>query len=156
MSAQLDEGGGQALGRLIVAQGIELHLGTRARTILCDDSDAVTGLQLGNGREIAADMVVYAIGISARDELARDAGLTVGTRGGVTIGNDCRTSDANIWAIGEVASWNDRCVGLVAPANAMARSSPTDCSAAAPSSRPSTTPPSSSSPASTSPVSATP
>ncbi|TFD60584.1 nitrite reductase large subunit [Cryobacterium sp. Hh7] len=121
MSAQLDESGGQALGRLIVAQGIELHLGTRARTILTnDDNTAVTGLQLGNGHTIAADMVVYAIGISPRDELARDAGLAVGTRGGVTIGNDCRTSDANIWAIGEVASWNDRCVGLVAPANAMA------------------------------------
>ncbi len=120
MSAQLDEGGGQALGRLIVAQGIELHLGTRARTILCDDDNAVTGLQLGNGRDIAADMVVYAIGISPRDELARAAGLTVGARGGVTIGNDCRTSDPRIWAIGEVASWNDRCVGLVAPANAMA------------------------------------
>ncbi len=120
MSAQLDEGGGQALGRLIVAQGIELHLGTRARTILCDDDNAVTGLQLGNGRDIAADMVVYAIGISPRDELARAAGLTVGARGGITIGNDCRTSDPSIWAIGEVASWNDRCVGLVAPANAMA------------------------------------
>jgi len=121
MSAQLDEGGGQALGRLIVAQGIELHLGTRARTILTDDSNSrVTGLQLGNGREIGADMVVYAIGISPRDELAREAGLRCGTRGGVTIGNDCRTSDPNIWAIGEVASWNDRCVGLVAPANAMA------------------------------------
>ncbi|WP_104135450.1 nitrite reductase large subunit NirB [Cryobacterium sp. Y62] len=121
MSAQLDEGGGQALGRIIVSQGIELHLGTRARTILTnDDNTAVTGLQLGTGREIAADMVVYAIGISPRDELARNAGLSVGDRGGVTIGNDCRTSDANIWAIGEVASWNDRCVGLVAPANAMA------------------------------------
>ncbi|WP_105036914.1 nitrite reductase large subunit NirB [Cryobacterium aureum] len=121
MSAQLDEGGGQALGRLIVAQGIELHLGTRARTILTnDDNTAVTGLQLGNGRDIAADLVVYAIGISPRDKLARSAGLTVGTRGGVTIGNDCRTSDPRIWAIGEVASWNGRCVGLVAPANAMA------------------------------------
>ncbi|WP_104084427.1 nitrite reductase large subunit NirB [Cryobacterium sp. Y11] len=121
MSAQLDEGGGQALGRLIIAQGIELHLGTRACTILTTgDNSAVTGLQLCNGRQIDADLVVYAIGISPRDELARAAGLLMGTRGGVTIGNDCRTSDANIWAIGEVASWNERCVGLVAPANAMA------------------------------------
>ncbi|MDH6237504.1 nitrite reductase large subunit NirB [Cryobacterium sp. CG_9.6] len=121
MSAQLDEGGGQALGRLIVAQGITLHLGTRARTILTDDTDSqVTGLQLGNGTTILADMVIYAIGISPRDELAREAGLAIGTRGGVTIGDDCRTSDPTIWAIGEVASWSDRCVGLVAPANAMA------------------------------------
>lgn len=121
MSAQLDEGGGQALGRLIVAQGIELHLGTRARTILTnDDNTAVVGLQLGNGKTIPADMVIYAIGISPRDELARAAGLDIGARGGVTIADDCRTSDPKIWAIGEVASWSDRCVGLVAPANAMA------------------------------------
>jgi len=119
MSAQLDEGGGQALGRLITAQGIELHLGTRPSAILEEDS-AVVGVELGNGQTIPADLVVFAIGISPRDELARDSGLTLGARGGVAIESDCRTSDPSIWAIGEVASFGDRCVGLVAPANAMA------------------------------------
>ncbi|WP_022886472.1 nitrite reductase large subunit NirB [Glaciibacter superstes] len=121
MSAQLDEGGGQALGRLISAQGIGLHLGTRPRAILTDDSgEHVVGVKFSNGQSVAADIVVFAIGITPRDELARDAGLELGSRGGITIGDDCRSSDPSIWAIGEVASYHDRCVGLVAPANAMA------------------------------------
>lgn len=126
MSAQLDAGGGQALGRLITAQGIALHLGTRATAILSapgatpTDASVVTGVSLGSGDTIDADLVVYAIGITPRDELAREAHLELGSRGGIVIGEECLTSDPNIWAIGEVASFGGRCVGLVAPANAMA------------------------------------
>jgi nitrite reductase (NADH) large subunit len=120
MSAQLDEGAGQALGRIIESQGIELHLAQRPRAIRADADGIVTGVEFTNHRVVPADIVVFAIGITARDELARDAGLELGERGGVVIGSDCRTSDAHIWAIGEVACFEDRCIGLVAPANAMA------------------------------------
>ena len=41
-------------------------------------------------------------------------------RGGVVIDEACRTSAEHVWAIGEVASWNGECLGLVAPANTMA------------------------------------
>ena len=126
MSAQLDAGGGQALGRLITAQGIALHLGTRATAILSTldasetDAPGVSGVSLDSGETIDADLVVYAIGITPRDELARDAHLDLGTRGGIVINEECQTNDPSIWAIGEVASFDGRCVGLVAPANAMA------------------------------------
>jgi nitrite reductase [NAD(P)H], large subunit len=119
MSAQLDEGAGQALGRLIAAQGIGLHLGTRPRAI-GTERGVVESVTFSNGGTAHADIVVFAIGIRARDELARDCGLAVAERGGVLIGADCRTSDEHVWAIGEVANVNGRCVGLVAPANAMA------------------------------------
>jgi nitrite reductase (NADH) large subunit len=121
MSAQLDEGAGQALGRLIEAQGISLALGNRPSAVLTDEATGtVTGVTLTDGRLLAADLVVFSIGITPRDELARAAGLDLGPRGGITIGDDCSTSVAGIWAIGEVASVNGVCVGLVAPANAMA------------------------------------
>ncbi|KQW07482.1 nitrite reductase [Leifsonia sp. Root4] len=119
MSAQLDEGAGQALSRLITAQGLTLHLGTRPRNIVVEDG-RVVAVRFSNGSTVEADIVIFAIGITARDELARAAGLTIGARGGVVIGSDCRSSDPNIWAIGEVACVDGRCVGLVAPANAMA------------------------------------
>jgi nitrite reductase (NADH) large subunit len=119
MSAQLDEGAGRALGRIIAGQGIGLHLGARPSAVLVED-DAVVGVELTNGRTIACDLVVFAIGISPRDELARDLGLELGPRGGVAIDTSCASSVANIWAIGEVASFEGRCTGLVAPANAMA------------------------------------
>lgn len=119
MSAQLDEGAGRALGRIIAGQGIGLHLGARPSAIHVEN-DVVAGVELTNGRVIAADLVVFAIGISPRDELARDIGLDLGPRGGVAIDTSCATSAPNLWAIGEVASFEGRCTGLVAPANAMA------------------------------------
>jgi len=119
MSAQLDEGAGQALGRLIQAQGVALALGNRPTEIHAD-GDVVVAVSLTNGDRIDADLVVFSIGITPRDELARAAGLELGPRGGIEIGDDCSTSIEGIWAIGEVASIGGVCVGLVAPANAMA------------------------------------
>ncbi|MHA7986874.1 nitrite reductase large subunit NirB [Rathayibacter sp. CAU 1779] len=119
MSAQLDEGAGQALSRLIAARGIRLHLGTRPQELLTRDG-LVHAVKLTNGETVDADVVVFAIGVAPRDELARDAGLALGERGGIVIGTDCRTSDPHVFAIGEVANVFGRCVGLVAPANAMA------------------------------------
>jgi nitrite reductase (NADH) large subunit len=119
MSAQLDEGAGQALGRLIQAQGVALALGNRPTEIHADGG-VVVAVSLTNGDRIDADLVVFSIGITPRDELARAAGLDIGPRGGIEIGDDCSTSIEGIWAIGEVASIGGVCVGLVAPANAMA------------------------------------
>ncbi|TFB46300.1 nitrite reductase large subunit NirB [Cryobacterium tagatosivorans] len=120
MSAQLDEGAGQALGRLIQAQGITLALGNRPSEILTSPTGRVLGVTLTDGRQLHADLVVFSIGITPRDELARLAGLELGPRGGIAIGDDCSSSIPGIWAIGEVASVGGVCVGLVAPANAMA------------------------------------
>ena len=119
MSAQLDEGAGRALGRLIGAQGITLHLGTRPRRIESTDG-VVTGVTFTSAQRVDADIVVFSIGITARDELARAAGIETAERGGIVIGTDCRTSVEHVWAIGEVANFEGRCTGLVAPANAMA------------------------------------
>ncbi|MFC0678624.1 nitrite reductase large subunit NirB [Lysobacter korlensis] len=119
MSAQLDEGAGRALGRIISAQGIGLHLGTRPQKVISEDG-LVTGVKFTNGQQIAADLVIFAIGITPRDELAREAGIELGPRGGIVIGTDCRSSLEDVWAIGEVACFEGRCTGLVAPANAMA------------------------------------
>lgn len=119
MSAQLDEGAGRALGRIIAGKGITLHLGVRPAKVL-ESSGGVVGVELTDGRRVDADLVVFAIGISPRDELARAMGLELGPRGGVSIDTACAASVPNIWAIGEVASFEGRCTGLVAPANAMA------------------------------------
>ncbi|MFD5866820.1 nitrite reductase large subunit NirB [Agromyces sp. NPDC127015] len=119
MSAQLDEGAGRALGRIMAGQGIGLHLGTRPAAVVVEHG-SVVGVELANGRRIDCDVIVFAIGITPRDELARDLGLELGPRGGVAVDTSCATSLPNVWAIGEVASFDGRCTGLVAPANAMA------------------------------------
>ncbi|MCC4250684.1 MULTISPECIES: nitrite reductase large subunit NirB [Microbacterium] len=120
MSAQLDEGGGQALSRLVSLKGIALHLGHRPSAIETGADGAVTGVVLDDGRRVPADLVVVAIGIRPRDELAAPAGIERAPGGGIAIGADCRTSAPHVWAVGEVASFEGRCTGLVAPSNAMA------------------------------------
>ncbi len=120
MSAQLDEGAGQALGRIIHGSGIELHLGQRPSAVLTSPTGTVLGLALPDGSAVNADIVVFSIGITARDELARAAGIDIAPRGGIVVDEHCATSAPNVWAIGEVAAIDGRCVGLVAPANTMA------------------------------------
>jgi len=53
-------------------------------------------------------------------ELARSAGLQLGARGGIAVDPGCRTSDPDIYAIGECACLDGRVHGLVAPGYAMA------------------------------------
>ncbi|GGH89841.1 nitrite reductase large subunit NirB [Arthrobacter liuii] len=125
MNTQLDEGAGQALGRLIEAKGFEVHGGVFPAGILTDDDGQVTGVLMADERVIPADLVIVAIGVKPRDELFRaaegeDQLFSLGQRGGVVINDYCATEVQGIWAIGEVANFGGMCLGLVAPANTMA------------------------------------
>lgn len=125
MNTQLDEGAGQALGRLIEAKGFTVHGGVFPSEVLSDDDGQVTGVLMADGRIIDADLVIVAIGVKPRDELFRAAEgaeqqFDLGPRGGVVISDGCETQVPGIWAIGEVANFGGMCLGLVAPANTMA------------------------------------
>jgi nitrite reductase (NADH) large subunit len=125
MNTQLDEGAGQALGRLIEAKGFEVHGGVFPSEILADDDGQVTGVLMADGRTIPADIVIVAIGVRPRDELFRapegeESLFDLGPRGGVVINDYCATQVPGVWAIGEVANFGGMCLGLVAPANTMA------------------------------------
>jgi nitrite reductase (NADH) large subunit len=65
-------------------------------------------------------MLVISAGIRPRDELGKTSGLEMGSRGGIVVDNRMRTSDKNIFAIGEVALYNQMIYGLVAPGYDMA------------------------------------
>nr|WP_314844388.1 nitrite reductase large subunit NirB [uncultured Microbacterium sp.] len=120
MSTQLDSAGGGMLRRLLEAKGIGVRTESRTTRLDPDISGAVTALEFQDGSVERADVVVFTVGVRPRDELARNSELDVDPRGGVIIDDRCSTSDAHILAIGEVASYGGRCVGLVAPGYAMA------------------------------------
>ena len=120
MAIQVDEGGGDVLRRKIEDLGVTVHTGAGTQAII-DTDGRVTGMSLSNGTELAADLVVFSAGVRPRDQLARDAGLAIGERGGIVVDEHCRTDDAHVWAIGECALTVDgRVYGLVAPGYAMA------------------------------------
>ena len=121
MPVQVDEGGGAALLRTISDMGLTVHTGTGTQEIVTGDDGAVTGMKLSDGSELTTDLVVFSAGVRPRDALARDCGLTVGERGGISVDEQCRTCDPHVFAIGECALASDgRVYGLVAPGYEMA------------------------------------
>jgi nitrite reductase (NADH) large subunit len=118
MPQQVDEGGGALLREMIEELAVTVRLGTSLREITQDGTRLLA--VLADGTELDLDVVVFAAGIRPRDELAREAGLAVGPRGGIVVDDGCRTNDRNIYAIGECACAGDRVYGLVAPGYAMA------------------------------------
>src|SRR5262249_52277407 len=78
------------------------------------------GMAFADGGALDVKMVVVSAGIKPRDELARACGLMVGQRGGGVVDDHLRTSDPDIYAIGEVALYGGMIYGLVAPGYEMA------------------------------------
>lgn len=119
MPLQVDDVGGLLLRARIEELGVTVHVSKNTREIL-GDTQGVSGLSFADGSELAVDLVVFSAGIRPRDELAKGAGLRLGDRGGIAIEADCRTSDGNVFAIGECASFRGQTFGLVAPGYRMA------------------------------------
>jgi len=121
MSVQLDTGGSGMLRRKIEALGVKVHTSKATEVIeATKDSDTRLLLKFADGDSLATDVVVFSAGIRPFDQLALDADLKLGDRGGIEIDYHCKTSDSDIFAIGECASFGGRIFGLVAPGYRMA------------------------------------
>jgi nitrite reductase (NADH) large subunit len=118
MPRQVDEAGSRRLCEKIEGLGVRVHLNKSTQEFLGNGS--VEGLAFADGDRLEVDMVVISAGIRPRDELARDCGLEVGPRGGVVVDDALRTSDPEIFAVGEVALHRGTIYGLVAPGYEMA------------------------------------
>ncbi|MCB5164830.1 nitrite reductase large subunit NirB [Streptomyces bambusae] len=127
MPVQVDEGGGAALLRTIESMGLTVHTGTGTQEVVTGADGSVSGMLLSDGSTVDTELVVFSAGVRPRDQLARDAGLEVGERGGIAVDERCRTSDPHVYAIGECALASDgRVYGLVAPGYEMAQTAAAD------------------------------
>ncbi|WP_442769940.1 nitrite reductase large subunit NirB [Zoogloea ramigera] len=120
MAVQVDDDGGRVLRSKIEALGVQVHT-SRNTVEITDGARARHRMVFADGSHLEADMIVFSAGIRPRDELARQNALAVGARGGIAVDDHCRTSDRDIYAIGECAAWKDQTFGLVAPGYEMAR-----------------------------------
>lgn len=118
MPAQIDEGGGEHLARMIGELGIDITLSSGTTSI--ESTDTGVAVTLKDGSVLDAALLVFSAGVRPRDELARAAGIEVGERGGVITDLGCVSSDPCVYAIGEVAAVQGRCYGLVGPGYATA------------------------------------
>ncbi|MET4701804.1 nitrite reductase (NADH) large subunit [Constrictibacter sp. MBR-5] len=117
MERQLDQAAGYLLEQAMELRGIAVR--TRANTHAILGDSRVTGVRLDDGTELAAEIVVMAVGIRPNAALAKAAGLDVNR--GVLVDDTMRTSDPDVFAVGECVEHRGVCYGLVAPLYEMAR-----------------------------------
>lgn len=109
----------------LILKGVDLQLSTSVESF-SEQGDAVTA-KLTNGETIEASIVIMAIGVKPETKLASDAGLAIGERGGIATNENMRTSDENIYAVGDAVEVTDfvggfqSLVPLAGPANRQGR-----------------------------------
>lgn len=87
----------EPMQQVLTENGIKLALSAETEEILENT------LRLKDGRVIPADLVVAAIGVVADNQLAVEAGLEIGSAGGILVNERMQTSDENIFAVGDAA-----------------------------------------------------
>ena len=111
MERQLDAPAAQLLQRDLDRRGIAFF--TEGQTEEITGTTQAEGVQLADGRFIPADLVVLAIGIRPNIDLAKACGLEVNR--GIVVTDDMRTSDPDIFSVGECVEHRGSVFGLVAP-----------------------------------------
>jgi 3-phenylpropionate/trans-cinnamate dioxygenase ferredoxin reductase subunit len=100
--AALGETVGEVFANLHRDHGVDLRLEAQVEEVTTTDGLA-TGLKMRDGSTVAADAVLVAVGAKPNVELAEQAGLSMGG-GGVLVDASLRTSDPDIYAVGDIAA----------------------------------------------------
>ncbi|MBO1107024.1 FAD-dependent oxidoreductase [Plesiomonas shigelloides] len=121
----LDEDMAGFLHQELVNHGIDLRLRTGLSAVK-EQGDSLL-LQLSDGQRLETDLVIAAIGVSPDTQLARQAGLELGARGGIQVSDTMQTSDPDIYAVGDAVETRHLVTGqaglipLAGPANRQGR-----------------------------------
>ncbi|MBI5385385.1 MAG: FAD-dependent oxidoreductase [Verrucomicrobia bacterium] len=112
------------------ANAVELHLGDPVAAFdLPQDGEHARAsvVVLRSGQRLPADLVVLGLGVRPETALARQAGLEIGSLGGLRVNESMQTSDPHIWAVGDAVEVRDAVTGawslvpLAGPANRQGR-----------------------------------
>eukprot|EP00970_Alexandrium_tamarense_P012113 scaffold2748_cov193-Alexandrium_tamarense.AAC.21 len=129
MCRQIDEGGHNALVGKIEEMGLKVHCGARTESFVGQDGTTdndsmspVSALRFSNEGwdDLDVQMIVVSAGIKPRDDLAKDTDIALGERGGIIVDEQLRTNVNGVYAIGEIALYNNFIYGLIAPGYEMA------------------------------------
>ncbi|KAK7449732.1 hypothetical protein VKT23_013207 [Stygiomarasmius scandens] len=120
LSRQLDDAGGEIVLKRILEMGVEVLTHTSVKALRQGEDGSCNGLEMQDGKFLDCDVVVLAIGITPRDELAKTSGIRCNEKGGVIVDDALLTSAKDVYAIGECACWDGHTYGLIAPGIEMA------------------------------------
>ncbi len=123
----LDREMAQPLAQQLRDHQIDLHLGVSLQRVLADQQGVVTGVELSDGTQLEAAMVILGIGVRPNNQLAQQAGLQIGADGGIQASEFMLTDDPDIYAVGDAAQYQFGVTGqpsrvpLAGPANRAGR-----------------------------------
>jgi NADPH-dependent 2,4-dienoyl-CoA reductase/sulfur reductase-like enzyme/rhodanese-related sulfurtransferase len=114
-----------SLHQQLRAKGVDLRLGTSVVGFR-EDGNSLR-VQLGTGESISCGMAIVSVGVRPETKLAQEAGLSIGSTGGILVDDHLRTSDPHIFAVGDAIEVTDLVGGfatfipLAGPANRQGR-----------------------------------
>ena len=115
--------------RYMIRHGVRLELDDGVAGFQQSADGAAGGLEVltASGKRLPADIVILAIGVRPETALAKMAGIEIGQRGGIRVDEQMRTSDPDIFAVGDAVEVKDFVTGqwsliaLAGPANRQGR-----------------------------------
>ncbi|MDD4779383.1 MAG: FAD-dependent oxidoreductase [Tissierellia bacterium] len=123
--APIDYEMAQIVQKNMVENNVDLLLGDGVSKFKSENG--LVNITLASGRTLSADMVILSIGVRPNSQLAKEAGLELNQRGGIVVDKYLKTSDPNIYAIGDVIEVEEfinkgkAMIALAGPANKQGR-----------------------------------
>ncbi len=101
----LDREMAQPLREELERNGVKVHVGAGLKQVTTDAAGQATGVVLDGGQQIPASLVILGIGVRPSSGLAKEAGLDLGTDGGITTNRYMQTNDPDIYAVGDAVQY---------------------------------------------------
>ncbi|PCJ82552.1 MAG: NAD(P)H-nitrite reductase [Bacteroidetes bacterium] len=119
MERQLDRIASRLLGEDVAERDIKVYYDNEVSTVFEEKENAHTlSVTLKTGRTITCNAIVYAIGTRPNIELAKQSNIE--TRRGVVVNAYLQTSDPSVFALGEIAEFNNALFGITSAAEQQA------------------------------------
>ena len=98
---------GAFIADAVQKMGIGLLLGQPVESVQTGPEGRAVAVQLADGRRLPADLVILGLGVRPNVALAREAGIPIGSSGGIVVDNRMRTQADGVWAAGDcVETWH--------------------------------------------------
>ena len=107
-----------------LAKLVENHVRTKAANVITGngvaaflgENGSLQSVKLANGTELPCELAIVAVGVTPNVNLAREAGIAIGSLGGIAVDDKMRTSDPNIYAVGDCVE----CTSLITKSKVLA------------------------------------